>query len=581
MSRDAAKEPFTHAALAARWVERAAAAFLIAAAAYVTASSLRLIVREHVRVPYWDQWQELLPRDFLARPFSQHNEHRIFVGRLVFALDTWVGAGRGVLSLVAVLLALGVTVGLLGVAARRSGAPRSVLVATVGLGLTFLLCAYTWECLLAPFNASYVDVCPFAVAAFVLLGAPGGDEKHAALEAAVAAVLAAYSIASGLVVLLLVVAVAVLTRRSRRDVALLGLVAVVTVATYLVGYEAPGQHARPAESLRHPTAVAQYVSVYLGAPFSSAYVDRVRAARIFGELGVLAWGVCVGHAVARRRGRPEAWVFVGTATFALGWAVMTALGRANFPIDQAFAPRYGTCALLFWAALILDVACLPGRPMLRAFALIVACVLSGVVVSEQKIHGDEGARNLARLRDAETALVTGGLERETIDRITPAASLVRNALPDLRREHLGVFSAPWASWLGEPLVKHVPRRDDDACIGFLDHARPVAAYGGPAFRVDGWAFSRRDHERVARVAMVDRHGIVVGLAAGGFSRTDAPKKYPEVSDPSTGFVGHIGELGDAGGWVTAFAVLADGRTACKLERSARLNASRARSLVVE
>ena len=120
------------------------------------------------------------------------------------------------------------------------------------------------------------------------------------------------------------------------------------------------------------------------------------------------------------------------------------------------------------------------------------------------------------------------------------------------------------------VASEVPQRKDDACVGFLDHVRPVAAYWGPAFRVDGWAFSRADHERVAPVAMVDRNGIVVGLATGGFSRTDAPRKSPEVSDPSTGFVGHMGELGGAGGRVTAFAVLAGGHTACELDRSARL-----------
>jgi len=73
----------------------------------------------------------------------------------------------------------------------------------------------------------------------------------------------------------------------------------------------------------------------------------------------------------------------------------------------------------------------------------------------------------------------------------------------------------------------------------------------------------------------------VGLALGGFARPDAMRKYPEVRDPTSGFVGHIGELGAREGPVTAFAILADGRTACALKRSVRLNVAKARRLVVD
>jgi hypothetical protein len=559
-------------------LERAAAAFLVTAAMYVTVTSLRLIVRARVRVPYWDQWQELLPSDFLARPFSQHNEHRIFVGRLVFALDTWLGKGRGVLSLAAVVVALTGTAALLAFAARRTGAPHRVVLATFGLGLTFLLSAYSWDCLLAPFNASYVDVSPFAVAAFVALGSRG-DRATALFAMIVLAALAAYCIASGLVVAPLLAVIAALTGRSRRDVVLLGFSAVALVAAYSSGYENPDPRAAPLESLRHPAVVARYLVAYLGAPFRWPFNEGLRSATIFGSVGLLSWGACAGHAWLRRRQRPEAWALLGTASFALGWAGMSALGRVKFGIDQAFSPRYGTAALLFWCALLVDVICLFDSAIARSSALVAACALSGVLAFEQEGFGRTGAVVFSRIRDAETALVAGGLERGAIDRITPSANLVRRALPELQQKRLSVFSERWTQWLGEPLTRHVPLRDDGACRGYFDSARAVRAYFGPAFRVEGWASARTEPTAVTQVAIVDRQGIVVGLALGGYPRSDVVREYPEVRDPNSGFVGHIGELGTKEGRVSAFAILPDGRTACALNRSIHLNVARARQLV--
>jgi hypothetical protein len=559
------------------WLERAAAAFLVATAAYVTFVTLRLIVRARIRVPYWDQWMELLPRDFFRRPFSQHNEHRIFVGRLVFALDMWVGSGRGVLSLAVVVIALAGTAALLALGARQAGAPHRIALAALALGLTALLSAYTWESLLWPFNASYVDVCPFAVAAFVALGSRRNGTR-ALLEVVVLAALAAYSIACGLVVAPLLVVIAVLTGRARRDVVLLVLSAVALLIAYAVGYENPEAHAGPLEALRHPMAIARYLLLYLGAPLREPFADGMRAATILGVVGLLLWTVCAAHACTRRRQRPEAWTLLGAATFALGWAGMSAVGRVKFGIDQAFAPRYGTAALLFWCALLMDVVCVFDSPFLASSALVAACVLSGTVASEEEAHAQQGAAAYSNLRDAETALVTGGLDRASIDRITPLTYLVRQDLPELQSKHLNVFSEPWARWLGEPLTRHVPRRDDRSCLGYLDHVRAVRGYFGPAFRVDGWAFSRAEHAAVTHVAIVDREGVVVGLALGGYPRSDVSPEYPEVRDPNTGFVGHIGELGTKEGRVSAYAILADGRTACALDRSIHLNVARAREL---
>src|SRR5215471_2042465 len=71
---------------------------LAAVGAFVTFTSMRMTARRLLPFPFYDQWFDVLPERSLATPFSQHNEHRIFFGRLVFALDSWLAHGRGTFS---------------------------------------------------------------------------------------------------------------------------------------------------------------------------------------------------------------------------------------------------------------------------------------------------------------------------------------------------------------------------------------------------------------------------------------------------------------------------------------------------
>jgi MFS family permease len=550
------------------WVDVPMLALLAGVLVYVAATTVTLIFTASVRVPFWDQWWSVLPAQDASQLFAQHNEHRIPVARVFFALDTWLLRGRGWLNQAITLCFLLGTAALLGHAARRaSGSWRAgLLVFTAGAAL--LLGSYSWENLLWPFQISFVGVFPAAIGAFVALARPEPGRAPMLLAGACAAI-ATYSIANGVLVPPLLIVLAILVGRRRHAVTFTWLT-IVLLLSYLAGYESPPGHDDP-PAPRDPARIAGYVAAYFGGPFTWRFGDdRLLAAQVLGAVAIAAWlGVC-SHALARRRTMPKAaWVPVFTMTFLVGTALLTALGRTSLGVESAFASRYGTPVLTFWTACLAYAVACTRAALLRAAAGTVACAGAIAMASEQADHASIGTSLMRdRTRDAETAFLSGGLEREAVDRVSFSAPLVTQALPELRRRRLSVFADPWADWLGKPLREFVPDRDDQACVGRLERARAVPAYEGPAFRVEGWVGSPGGTP--GRVVVIDAGGTVVGFATTGRWRPDVRGAVAGIDDPSTGFVGHVGALGQHAAEVQAVALMSSGRVACYLDGSATL-----------
>jgi hypothetical protein len=569
----------THARLRTG-IDAAACALTIPSCLYVMIRTVRFVVEHALRVPMWDQWQEMMPERDVAHLAAQHNEHRILVARLLFALDDLHFGGRGFFCLFSILASLVVTALLVAAAAARGGANRMVGVVAVSTSATLLLSSYSWENLLWSFQVSFVAVLPAAVAAFLVFSRASSGRRSLAAALFCAAV-ATYSLASGILVAPLLVIFALIQRRPTRQVVVLVVFTIAVVALYFHGYETPNQHASPSASIRDPALLARYLSAYLGAPFSWRFDEqRVGAAQAIGAFGLAAWVAVLASSIRRLPARDAAyWVLPLSMTFSVGAGFLTALGRVNFPIEQAFASRYGSPVLLFWSALFAHLLRSTTGAASHAAASALAGAASLALASEQHHHEAIGGNRMDRLRSGETVLLSGALDTDVVDKLSPAPYLITNVLPELRLRHLSVFSEPWASWLGDKLSRHVDDYDDSACVGFLDAAHPVPAYGDPAFRVEGWAYSRVDGTAAARIALIDENGSVVGFAQSGYLRPDVRAEHPEIADESTGFIGYVGRVTRDRFEVRAVALLRDGRLGCELGRRLTLNAAEAASLV--
>ena len=177
------------------------------------------------------------------------------------------------------------------------------------------------------------------------------------------------------------------------------------------------------------------------------------------------------------------------------------------------------------------------------------------------------------------ALLAGALEKGVVERISPAP-FVRDALPELRRRRLGIFQEPWANYVGFQLDPYA-KRDDSACRGFLDTLKAVPAFGGPAYRFDGWAYLKGVKGGVRRAScssIIWESSAATASAATTGPTCPAPSRSIHARD--TGFVGHVGRPREDVTTLTAFALTDYGHTACKLNGALDLDREAARRLVV-
>jgi len=313
-----------------------------------------------VDVPTWDAW-EFAPivADFsegrlTARTFwAQHNEHRLVVPRVVMLALAWTSAWdvrvEQAANLVVALAQLGVTALLV----RRTVtpvAPRAApwLVAAAS-ALIFSLAAWqnwSWGWQLCIF----LCVTATSGAALVLARWRGRWPETVALQ--LLAVTAALSFASGLVVpvlvpLALLASPAAIGRRTRLGHAAATAVAgAATVLAYLWDFAPQAHHPEPALSAHRLPDAAGYVVTYLGAAFAGGDPElaAVLGAAGLGATAVVTVTLWWAHAGLRAALLP--WTFL--ELFALAGAVVTAVGRVGFGVEQALESRYVTLATPFW-----------------------------------------------------------------------------------------------------------------------------------------------------------------------------------------------------------------------------------------
>ena len=412
--------------------------------------------RHAVDVPYWDEW-ELVPLLEKVRAgtlevsdlWSQHNEHRVLLPRVVLlalaSLSRWNLRYELYLNIAVALVSLAGLLLLLTRSVDRRWVPWSGIAVSL---MTFSMVqweSWTWGWQLSFFlNGLGVTMAAVALAYW-----PEG--RWAIVLASAGGLIAALSLASGIVLLWLVpVAFALCAdERRRTDVVVPSLMAAAISAIYFWDYHRPGKH--PALGYDHPRDFAQYLLVYLGAPFATS---GGRAA-VFGALGIVlvalsARGVWRQGSLARRSAAP--WLFL--ASYVLATGALTDLGRVGFGTSQALASRYTTFSSLFWistfviGSVALEPAFRASARRSRKFAtgatLAVLLFVIGRGYADTYAAGHRLFRErLAGLRRARPCLMTyRTAPRSCFDVVYHHPDRLRERLEILERLRLGPFRAP-------------------------------------------------------------------------------------------------------------------------------------------
>jgi hypothetical protein len=239
--------------------------------------------------------------------------------------------------------------------------------------------------------------------------------------------------ANGIVFLLLGPVLILVMHRGARWALMMWIVGSgLLLALYLKGYRPNAKHPAVREALSHPLQFVHYVLAWLGSPVAGFRGTTTSA--LAGALGIAGLGALVAR--LRRAGESVSGLSppLALAAYAIGSAILVALGRSGFGVDQALAPRYRTIAGLLWIAVLLLLARV--REAGWRFRGLAAALF--VVVTMAGLKGASTARwNYFARRDLREMLLKGDSSRYV--ELYPDTAIVVQRCQTLELLRMSVF----------------------------------------------------------------------------------------------------------------------------------------------
>lgn len=339
-------------------------------------------------VPIWDMQEGYL--GFLnkiheghwAAWIEPHNEHRIFLQRLIFWLDNYVFGGLSIFAIACNFICISVNVVLLYLLAKRDTA--SVLVLPLLVSWCFLLLQganITWA-FQAQFHLAYL----VPLIGFYLLSVERSRLNYLRCLGVVGVgLLSIGTMGNGVLALPLYVACAIVMRFPLRYFGVLlgglALEFVFLLATYKVGSSPLNL-----ESLSHVGTLLIFLLRLLGSPFYylTGESDRFFQVEVMGALYLLLLSTKFAQLLFTRQAvTPKDWVLVAFAGYVTLSYAGASFSRSFAGIELAVTTHYTTPSLLGWAALALVYSDDIGQRINAAWRAVVLLIFSFVVGAYQ------------------------------------------------------------------------------------------------------------------------------------------------------------------------------------------------------
>lgn len=331
---------------------------ILAAGAAAFIYSMVLTARAYMPCPFWDEWVVV---DGIANgkgPWSwswlwaQSNEHRHVIPRLLIWLDFAEFGGKNIsLFTETFLFQILHWAAISYVIERFTELPSSLKRTLQGLFAFCLFHPNQAENFIWAFQFSFVlpffigTLALIAISFFGRVSRPG----ISLIVAMIAPAIASTNLAGGLLIGPATMILAALKRLPRLIILALVAAFLVTAGAYLYGYHRSGTDLPLLLALSKSKDLFVYVLTYFGASWTALlpHKERITAFLSF---------ACFVSVLARLlRKRDEIsdfeWFLIAECVLMLGTALLTAVGRIQFGTGQAFASRYQTPAMLYWAGL--------------------------------------------------------------------------------------------------------------------------------------------------------------------------------------------------------------------------------------
>ena len=397
-------------------------------------------------IPYWDMYDG--GYDFYGR-FSKgdwwslwepHNEHRIVLTKLGFLIDFNLMSGT-TRFLWYLNLALAGLIALVLVGFLRQMPNGDAFVWMPAFLVAVSFSELQSENLYWSFQSQFflVFLVPLAALYLALMSLTRPERSTVFFVSSTAlGILAVGTMANGIFALPVLTVFALLTRMSWQRVALLAGLSVVGFLLFFHGLPEKADSPSVLQVLQeNPSRFVRYWLTYLGSPFKPI-------GKVFAALAGLALVILLVRAAWKHipRGRASAAeiALLGFMGYILLTALVTAIGRVPFGVNQAMSSRYATPNLMNWCALILLylpwLSATPERAT-RTTRAFLAVLLLLFVVQLSALKPD---RQATQRLGAALALELGIPDQDQVINVYPKAELALQIVDQFRTEPKAIFA---------------------------------------------------------------------------------------------------------------------------------------------
>lgn len=319
-------------------------------------------------------------------------------------------------------------------------------------------------------------------------------------------------------------AAAIVLRFPRQVIYLYFGVSIAVVGTYFLTYKTPAHH--PSLTKINPLKFIEYIPTYLGGIFS----ENIAIASIIGIIGLIAVTSFVGYWLFGKKSDRTEWLpWLSIQIYTLQTALMAAVSRSGFGVEQATASRYATLPALFWmSTIVLTVlwvrqSQLTPRIQTRWLTSLLGITTIAIVLM-YGVGGDIASAIAQRATyqplvalSLQLGITDVTLIKEKVGN-RPAAFIglidalkTHNLVPfnrDIKQQN---FCAPLDTKI-DPNLLSAPK---DGVPGYFDIITKLAPSAG---RVIGWIGDPENN--VKCIAILNQENVVRGFAMSGFPRPD-------------------------------------------------------------
>lgn len=536
------------------WTRLCAIILVLLGFATVTATAV-IVVRSYSPYLFWDQWSEIAfwmglgGQHTIAAFWSQHNEHRIPILRLLCLADLKYFGGTNKSLLIEIFVIQCAHAVLLTWVAKKYGALNGAVVLSLAGFVTYCLFSpLQIEVFYWGFEVTFVLVGLAASACFACAVAypriePAGWVRRNFIVglSILCCVVAESSLANGLLTWLLLLVLALKLKFARHHVWIIVAASSLGILAYLAGYHSPADNSNPFQTIRQPGRVLSYVVGCLSSSWDNSSVSAITWPNLSQSVTLIAIFLSVGGAIkcltSRACSRLHLFVF-SNLTFTLATIVMNALGRLKYGYAHAATSRYQVMALMFWACIGILLASYAPRYSARTVrwfqaAVIVLLISSVYRWSEMQTFALE---HQAAVKTGWVALSRHLMGDPAIHWLFPDANPLRQWFDFIQVNHLGAEPA----YPGPARVAQVPNhmrlsgfkyRPLD-CDGRLDEVVQITPH---SFFLTGWAYDFQDGTRDVKVAVASPKGTAISFTPLHIPRPDVPKVLPKIQAVNTGW----------------------------------------------